>query len=104
MTLSKKKSRLISVDHVQYRRQFFENIGWNDISIQIAERVGTKLVIQCPWEHNGAPYISLLPPITPNIVRHWIESALELGWQPAALGKTWQQRCDNGCLIPVTAC
>jgi hypothetical protein len=104
MALSKKKSRPISVGQYQYRWQFFENSGWNDITIQIAEGPGTKLVVQFPWEHKGTPYISLLPPVTPSIVRNLIEAAQEIGWQPDMPGKTWHLRWDNKSLTPSTAC
>lgn len=103
MALSKKKLRPITVNDQGYRWQFFENSGWNDVTIQSSDGVGPKLVVQFPWEHEGTPHISLLPPVTPSIVRSLIEQACEMGWQPQGPGKVMNVRYSRGELVPLVS-
>jgi len=101
MALSKKKSRPISVDGKDYRWVFFENSGWNDITIQSASGRGQKLVIQQNWSHKGTPYINLEAPITPSIVRQMIESALQHSWTPEKSGPELRLKWDGSGVQPI---
>lgn len=103
MALSKKKSRPIVVDGQGYRWQFFENWGWNDVTIQCAEGTGPKLVIQFPWDHSPPPYISFLPPVTPSKVSELIQNAIGQGWRPLSSDKTMNMKYVDGQLEHLTS-
>lgn len=104
MALSNKKSRPITVDGCIYRWQFFENSGWNDVTIQRAEGSGQKLIVQLPWDHTGTPHISLLPPVTPSHVKEMIQRAGALGWSPATPEKPLRLQWRDGDLKLVSQC
>ena len=104
MALSRKKSRPITVEGDDYRWRFFENSGWNDVTVQIADGYGPKLVVQFPWEHQGTLDIPLYPPVTPTAVSLVIKQALLLGWEPRSSGQTWQMRWTGKDLLPISPC
>lgn len=71
----------------------FQNSGWNDVTIQSADGVGAKLVVQFTWNESITPY---LLPITPSVISQVIEQALAQGWQPDGEKERWHMRwCEN---------
>lgn len=102
MALSKKKSRPITVDDIDYRWIFFENSGWNDLTIQAASGKGGKLAIQINWEKKHSdplPYMS----ITPSFVEQSIKYAHANGWQPEVNGKPFKCKFRDGSFSKVSA-
>ena len=87
MALNKRKSRPINVKGIDYRWQFFEDSGFNSISIQSVQGNGQKLVVFQSWSHAGTPYISTEDPVTPRDIRFMIEFGLANGWEPNKGGK-----------------
>ena len=97
MSLSRKNSRNIQVDGKSYCWMFFENSGWNDLTVQSASGGGRKLSVQIPWENDGSanmPYKS----VTPSMVSRAIRFALESGWNPVENGSPVVCRFHNGVL------
>ena len=95
MSLSRKNSRLITVNGEEFRWVFFENSGWNSVTVQSANGVGQKLVIQFAWE---AKVGSKLPyqPITPQMVANAIDYCSCNGWKYDSPGPSFSCRFGNG--------
>ena len=98
MALNKKNSRPIAVDGHDFRWSFFENSGWNDLTVQSANGTGMKLVAQFGWEApdgSGLPY----QPITPALVAQAIRFGLGNGWNPDTNGVLYECRYKNGTFV-----
>lgn len=87
------------MDGQAYRWLFFENDGWNDVTIQCASGTGPKLVVQFPWHHEGHPD-SL--PVTPSVVEAIIKEAGTRGWEPEGSGTTIRMKWEEETLSPVS--
>lgn len=98
MSLSKKKSRPIQIGDQKFRWVFFENSGWNDLTIQSAAGSGPKLIVQLPWGDEQNPND---PPVTPLMVSTIIEAALKRGWEPQGRSKTLRLRWSENALHSV---
>ncbi len=95
MALSKKKSRPITVDGIEYRWIFFENSGWNDLTIQSASGKGDKLTVQIKWEPDPGdtlPYKT----ITPSFVEQAIKFGKVNGWSEDTQRKPFHCRYSDG--------
>ncbi len=82
MSLSKKKSRKISVDGKDYRWAFSPDSGYFRVIVQIADGDGARLEAQSSndWIDYGEAQIS------PGIVEKLIRFAISDGWKPAERG------------------
>lgn len=95
MAFSKKNSRPINVEGQSFRWVFFENSGWNDLTVQSASGSGQKLSVRFPWVNipgSPLPYAAM----TPSIVSEAISFALENGWDPEQSGGTFNCRFKQG--------
>ncbi len=95
MAFSKKNSRPIDVKGQSFRWVFFENSGWNDLTVQSASGSGQKLSVRFPWVKTAGsplPYAAM----TPSIVSEAISFALENGWDPEQSGGTFNCRFEQG--------
>lgn len=100
MAFNKKNSRPIEVEGQTFRWVFFENSGWNDLTVQSANGSGQKLSVRFAWDKNeGSP----LPysAVTPSFVAEAIKFALMNGWNPTGSGKPFQCRFMNGKLLNI---
>jgi hypothetical protein len=93
MALSKKGSRIITVDGVKYRwlirrkatyTQSCYLDGCLHVAIELAQSPGMMLLL---WTDRPHPEgYAILPmdviPITPADIANWIRQSLELGWKP----------------------
>ena len=102
MAISKTKSRPITVEDNEYRWAFFENSGWNDLTVQLAIGEGKKLIVQIKWESNNVDPLPYLP-VTPSFVAKAIKFGLENGWQPDTEGKPFRCRFSVGSFLAGTA-
>jgi len=99
MALAKKGSRKIVVDGHSYRWVFFENSGWNDITVQSNSGLGAKLVVQCMWDKfdNKAQGVrGWYSPIAPKEVSNFIRKAKIAGWNPEKLGPAFSLKIPPG--------
>lgn len=87
MAISKKKSRLISVDGLEYRwlisfhrdAPFYRIVT---IAIELSSSPGTKLIVYpIGVDVNFVDY-NRDEPFTPKVVEQFIRAAREAGWQP----------------------
>lgn len=102
MALNKKKSRLITVQGLEYRWIFFENSGWNDLTIQPASGIGSKLIIQISWDQNNSeplPY----KPVKPSFVAEAIKYGLKNGWGQNIEGKPCRAKYAHGSFSTIDA-
>ena len=76
MSLSKKNSRPISYNGLDFRYAVFLNSGWYDVTVQIAEGKGQKLASQFKIP------ITDQTSITPKDVVKAIQFAMKNGWLP----------------------
>ncbi|MGJ8531360.1 MAG: hypothetical protein ACSHYC_04200 [Alphaproteobacteria bacterium] len=100
MAFNKKNSRSIEVEDQTFRWVFFENSGWNDLTVQSANGSGQKLTVRVAWdrtEGSPLPYTA----ITPSIVAEAIKFALTNGWNPNANGEPFKCRFENGKLLNI---
>lgn len=98
MALSKKSSRPITVEGKDYRWIFFENSGWNDLTIQAASGEGEKLIVQIKWapdDETGLPYM----PVKPAFVARAIQFGLAEGWRPDERGGSFRCHFQDGAFL-----
>ena len=95
MALNRKNSRQIQVNGRAYRWTVFENSGWLDVTVQLAEGTGQKLVVQTGDFSGATPEIDPGVAITPANVRDYILKAITLGWMPTASGPPFLTRWDD---------
>lgn len=88
MAMSKAGSRPISVRGTEYRWAFFQDSGFDAVTVQSADGRGRKLAVQM------AP----LPSVTPAFVAQCIEFALSAGWNADELGSPFNIRYENQTL------
>lgn len=86
MALNKKKSRKITVDDLGFRWVFFENSGWNDLTVQSDTGTGRKLVVRFPWEPKANSKLAY-EPMTPAMVADAVRFGIVNGWFPNASGQ-----------------
>ena len=102
MAFSKTKSRPITVEGKEYRWVFFENSGWNDLTVQSASGKGKKLTVQIKWKPNNVDPLPYLP-IKPSFIAKAIKFGLENGWQPDTEGKPFRCRFSEGSFLAMGA-
>lgn len=98
MALNKKNSRPIAVDGQDFRWSFFENSGWNDLTVQSANGAGGKLVAQFGWEAQDDSKLPYLP-MTPALVAEAIIFGLGNGWNPDINGVLYECKYKNGMFV-----
>ena len=94
MALNQKKSRAIAVDDTGYRWAFFQNSGWNDVTVQSARGTGQKMTISFEWYYKNDTQTLLS--VTPAIVTQAIQFGLENGWVPSKNGKPYRCKFEDG--------
>lgn len=90
MTLSKKKSRPITVDGVEYRWALLADEHlWPEYTIvaQFASGSGGKLIVSLDRDIPELDKTTDYGPITPEIVKSAILLGLESGWAPTVRSK-----------------
>lgn len=95
MALNKKNSRPITVEGYDLRWLFFENSGWNDLTVQSANGEGGKFVAKFAWETKDGSKLPYFP-ITPAVVVEAVQFGLMNGWNPKANGVPFECRYKNG--------
>ena len=99
MSLKKSNSRRIEVAGQKYRWSFFENSGWDDVTVQRATGDGQKLVLQveqvfAPDAEAGVFQRAFR--VTPAFVTQGIEFALSAGWTPTKSGAPFNTSYKQG--------
>ena len=104
MSLSRKKSRKISIDGHDYRWVFSPDSGYFNVIVQIADGAGARLEAQSSsdWVNYGDAQIS------PGIVEKLIRLAIEDGWEPTERGvpfsvRSFDKRLGIGAKLPSRA-
>lgn len=88
MALSKAKSRPIVVGGEAYRWAFFQDSGYDSVTVQRAIGHGRKLALQVEWVRAS--------PVTPAFVARAIEFALAAGWVPSESGAPFNASYRQG--------
>lgn len=86
MALNRAKSRPINIDGENYRWSFFQNSGYDDVTVQHASGKGRKLAVQIV-----EPVLS----VTPALVAQSIQFALASGWRADARGPPFNVRYED---------
>lgn len=86
MAMSKAGSRPIHAGGADYRWSFFQNSGYDDVTVQSASGTGQKLAVQIM-----APGLS----VTPDLVTQSIAFALTSGWTPGEPGPPFNIRYQD---------
>lgn len=85
MAMSKAGSRPIIVGGAEYRWSFFQDSGYDAVTVQNVSGSGRKLAVQ----------IFALPSVTPAFVAQSIEFALVSGWQADESGPPFTIRYED---------
>lgn len=105
MSLSKKKSRKISVDQNEYRWSPSEDSGYMILVVQTISGKGKKLEIVISDDENvvvenGSYSIEVSETgkliITPKLVESLIRDSIEMGWEPLKMGPPVQLSLNEG--------
>jgi hypothetical protein len=107
MSIPKKGTRKIVVDGEPFiwliRRQptYTQECylcGNLHVAIEHAQKRGSVLVIITDRPHpQGLSPANEVKPVTPSDAAQWIRQAVQLGWQPRAIGNTFKVRIAGGC-------
>ena len=107
LTPPKKGTRKIVVDGESFlwliRRkatytQACYHCGNLHVAIEHSEKPGSVLVILTDRPHpQGLSPANEVKPVTPSDAAQWIRQAVQLGWQPRAIGNTFKVRIAGGC-------
>ncbi|MEG3927250.1 MULTISPECIES: hypothetical protein [unclassified Microcoleus] len=105
MSIPKKGARKIIVDGESFiwliRRQATYTqscyAGGNiHVGVEHAQKRGSVLVIITDRPHPQCWGTNEVKPVTPSDVAQWIQQAVQLGWQPRAIGNTFEVRIAGG--------
>ncbi|MEP6514738.1 hypothetical protein [Microcoleus vaginatus] len=106
MSIPKKGTRKIIVDGEPFiwliRRQATYTqscyaCGNLHVAVQHADEPGSVLVIITDRPHpQGFTPTNEVKPVTPSDAAQWIRQAVQLGWQPRAIGNTFKVRIAGG--------
>lgn len=94
MALTRKRSRLITVDGVEFRWKvrgrptYHQAMGWSPLSfaVQQNDRPGARLVVSLPCAHPGNAVGLPAGTVLPHVVVAAITKAMDQGWQPSNPG------------------
>jgi len=108
MSLSKRKSRIISVDSTEYRWSPSKDSGYMVLVVQHINGKGRKLEIIISDDkniviENGSYSIEVGDSnkliITPKLVELMIRDSKKIGWNPEAMGPPMQLTLDGEKMI-----
>jgi hypothetical protein len=106
MSIPKKGTRKIIVDGEPFiwliRRQATYTqadygCGNLHVAVEHTQKRGSVLVIITDRPHPQCWGTKEVKPVTPSDVAEWIRQAVQLGWQPSAIGNTFKVRIAGGC-------
>ncbi|MEU6021839.1 hypothetical protein [Micromonospora sp. NPDC047134] len=104
MALTKKGSRLITVDGVVYRWRvrgrptYAQALGERPLALAVeqADRKGRVLLVSLPQDHPSNWFGGLPVPVLPSTVAAVIRTALSEGWRPSQPGAAFHRRATPG--------
>jgi len=109
MALPKKSSRKIVVDGTSYRWAFFENSGWNDITIQSESGNGSKLHAHVNWDEYDPEQQGIsgwYSVVLPKFIAKTIQLAIVKGWKPEVSGTQFSLRLESpkSSVVKIAGC